>query len=349
MFLQTSGGHMARPSRRVVCDEETKAWLLEIAASHKQQSGLSLRVQIILQCLDGRPVKKVAESCGVSVVTVIRWKNRFISAGMAGLSDHNRSGRPAVYQEEFKQAVLKKLEQAPPDGLGQWNGTLLAQELGYSKYAIWRLLREQQISLARRRSWCINTGLEFVPKAADIVGLYLARDEKAFVIRVDENPNTQALEFRTDYAVGAVNLFAALEVATGRMHGKATGSSQNTKKDFLAFMDELLLALPGTEEYHVILYNHNIHKQHELWLEKNENVFFHYAPTSAGWLNMMEIWLGILTRRSLREASFAGATALCEHIRQFIEIYNQSVKPFIWKKREIKGVQLTNNICNFCN
>ena len=352
---------MARPSRRVVCDEATKAWLLEIAASRKQQSGLSLRVRIILQCLDSRPVKEVAENCGVSVVTVIRWKNRFIAAGMAGLSDQDRSGRPAVYQEEFKQAVLEKLEQAPPDGLGQWNGALLAQELGYSKHAIWRLLREQRISLARRRSWCINTDLEFVPKAADVVGLYLTRDEKALVICVDENPQTQ--EFRTGDAVGAdrklirglesaykhpgtVNLFAALEIAAGKIHGKATGSSQKNQKDFLAFMDELLLVLPGAEEYHVILYNHSIHKQHELWLEKNENVFFHYTPTSAGWLNMVEIWLGILTRKS---SSFASSTALCGHIRQFIESYNQSVKPFVWKKREIKGVQLANNICNFCN
>jgi len=188
---------MARPARRVVCDEDTKARLLEIARSRKQQSGLSLRVKIILQCLDGRPVKEIAQSCGVSAVTVIRWKNRFIADGMAGLSDHDRSGRPAVYQEEFKQSVLDKLQQAPPGGFGQWDGALLARELGYSKHAIWRLLREQRISLARRRTWCISTDSEFVPKAADVVGLYLARDEKALVICVDEKPNIQALEFRT--------------------------------------------------------------------------------------------------------------------------------------------------------
>jgi len=103
---------MARPARRVACDDDTKAQLLEIARSRKQQSGLSMRVKIILQCLDGRPVKEIAQSCGVSAPTVIRWKNRFIADGMAGLSDHDRSGRPAVYQGEFKQSVLKKLEQA---------------------------------------------------------------------------------------------------------------------------------------------------------------------------------------------------------------------------------------------
>jgi len=357
---------MARPARHVICDEDTKARLLEIAKSRKQQSGLSLRVKIILHCLDGQPVKKIAQSCGVSAVTVIRWKNRFIADGIAGLSDHDRSGRPAVYREEFRQAVLKKLEQTPPEGFGQWDGALLARELGYSKHAIWRLLREQRISLARKRSWCISTDPEFVPKAADVVGLYLAREEKALVICVDEKPNIQALKFRTGYAVssdrklvrglestytrnGTVNLFAALEVATGKVHGKTTDSSQKTKKGFLAFMDELLLELPDAEEYHVILDNHSIHKRHEGWLEEHENVFFHYTPTSASWLNMVEIWLGILTRKSLRGASFSNTEALCEHIGKFIAVYNQTMQPFVWRKREVKGAQLANNIRNFCN
>ena len=251
-------------------------------------------------------------------------------------------------------------------GFGQWDGALLARELGYSKHAIWRLLREQRICLARRRTWCISTDPEFVPKAADVVGLYLSHDDKALVFCVDEKPNIQALAFRTGYAVssdrklirglestylrnGTVNLFAALEVATGRIHGKTTASSQKTPKGFLAFMDELLLELPSAEEYHVILDNHSIHKRHERWLAEHENVFFHYTPTSASWLNMVEIWFGILARKSLRGGGFAHTEALCEHIRQFIEAYNQTAKPFVWKKREVKGAQLTNNIRNFSN
>ena len=357
---------MARPASRVICDETTKAKLFEIARSRKQQSGLSLRVKIILQCLEGKSVKDIASACSVCATTVIRWKSRFIENGLPGLSDHFRSGRPAIYQEEFRQSVLKKLEQVPPDGFSKWDGVLLARELGYSKHAIWRLLREHRISLARKRTWCISTDPEFVAKAADIVGLYLARDAKALVVCVDEKPNIQALKFRTGYAVssdhklirglestykrnGTVNLFAALEVATGKIHGKSTDSSQKTKKGFLSFMDELLLGLPNAEEYHVILDNHSIHKRHELWLEQHPNVFFHYTPTSASWLNMVEIWLGILTRKSLRGASFENTVVLSEHIGKFIEDYNETAKPFVWKKREIKGAQLSNTIQNFCN
>ena len=263
---------MARPAKRVICDDTTKAKLIEIARSRTQQSGLSLRVKIILQCLEGKSVQDTASSCGVCTSTVIRWKGRFIENGLSGLSDHTRSGRPAIYQEEFRQSVLKKLEQAPPDGFAKWDGALLARELGYSKDAIWRLLREHRISLTRKRTWCISTDPEFVAKAADIVGLYLARDDKALVICVDEKPNIQALKFRTGY-----------------------------------------------------------------------------TPTSASWLNMVEIWLGILTRKSLRGASFANTSALCEHIRKFIEAYNPNAKPFVWKKREVKGAQLANNVLNFYN
>ena len=114
-------------------------------------------------------------------------------------------------------------------------------------------------------------------------------------------------------------------------------------------MNELLPELPSAEEYHVILDNHSIHKRHERWLVEHENVFFHYTPTSAGWLNMVEIWLGILARKSLRGASFANTEALCEHIRQFIETHNQTAKPFVWKKRDGKDAQLENNIRNLCN
>ena len=357
---------MARPSRRVTCDDTTKAKLIEIARSRTQQSGLNLRVKIILQCLEGNAVKDIASACGVSASTVTRWKGRFIENGLSGLTDHARSGRPAIYQKEFRQSVLQKLEQPPPPGFARWDGALLSQELGYSRDAIWRFLREQRISLARKRTWCISTDPEFVAKAADIVGLYLARDEKALVICVDEKPNIQALKFRTGYAVssdrkliqglestykrnGTVNLFAALEVATGKIHGKTTDSGQKTKKGFLAFMDELLVELPSAEEYHVILDNHSIHKRHDAWLAEHKNVIFHYTPTSASWLNMVEIWLGILTRKSLRGASFAGTNALCEHIGKFIEAYNQNAKPFVWEKREVKGAQLANNVRNFCN
>jgi transposase len=321
---------------------------------------------MVLCCLDGAGTLEAAARCGCTPETVIRWRDRFAEGGVEALSDRRRGGRPSSHGDGFRKAVLGKLGQPPPKGYGQWDGALLAREIGCSKHAVWRLLRGQRISLARKRSWCISTDPEFAAKAADVVGLYLAKDEKALVVCIDEKPNIQALERRQGYAVssdgklvrgmestyrrnGTLNLFAALEAATGRVHAKTTDPGQKTKKGFLAFMDDLLRELPEAEEYHVVMDNHSIHKRHEAWLMDHGNVFFHYTPTSASWLNMVEIWFGILTRKSLRGASFADAKALGRHIAAFAKNYNETARPFVWRKRAVWGSQLSNNADNFCN
>ena len=185
---------------------------------------------------------------------------------------------------------------------------------------------------------------------------------------MDEKPNIQALERGSGYVSssdrrvihgyeseyrrhGTLNLFAALEVATGRIHGKTTEPGEKTKKGFLSFLEEVLSGLPGSEttEYHVIMDNHSIHKRHEAWQSRHPNVFFHYTPTRASWLNMVEIWFGILTLKSLRGASFRDTGQLGSHIRAFVAAYNDQAHPFVWRKRKIRGAQLSNSIKNFCN
>lgn len=150
---------------------------------------------------------------------------------------------------------------------------------------------------------------------------------------------------------GTLNLFAALEVATGLIHGKTKPPSEKTKKGFLAFLEDVLSGLPGspTVVYHVIMDNHSIHKRHEDRLSRHPKVCFHYTPTSASWLNMVELWLGILRLKSLRGASFADTSQLGAHIKAFQEAYNETAHPFVWKKREIRGTQLAHSIKNFCN
>jgi len=357
---------MARPARKIIHTAEEKLELESILKSRKQKSGIHLRARMILQCMDGWKIADIAKANRVTSATVISWKNRYIERGIEGLFDCIRSGRPATYTLEFKAAILAKLEEAPPAGYAQWDGPLLARETGHSKHAIWRLLRSQRICLARKRSWCISTDPLFSLKAADVVGLYLAPPENAIVVCVDEKPNIQALERRTGYAIssdrkliramegtykrnGTLNLFAALDVATGQIHGKTTEPAKKTKKGFVEFMDELLLDLPESGEYHVIMDNHSIHKRHGLWLDAHPNVFFHYTPTSASWLNMVEIWFGILTLKSLRGMSFSSTKELGAHIKAFQKAYNATAQPFIWKKREIRGAQLVNSIKNFCN
>jgi transposase len=357
---------MVRKAKEVVLNEEEKAELEARVRSRTIRAQDRQRAGIILGCALKKAIARIALENGSSQTTVMRWKGRFLASRLEGLEDEVRSGRPVCYGAAFKSAVLGKLSEPPPAGYGQWDGALLAQELGASKDAVWRLLRAQRISLARKRTWCVSTDPEFVAKAADVAGLYLNPPEKALVISVDEKPNIQALSRRTGYAVssdkkwvralqstykrnGTLNLFAALEVATGRIHEQVTAPAEKTKKGFLCFMDALLAELPDAEGYHVIMDNHSIHKHHAPWLAGHPNVHFHYTPTSASWLNRVEIWFGILSLKSLRGCSFASTTGLKDHIEQFVAHYNQHPKPFVWRKRSIRGTQLSNDIRNFCN
>ena len=114
-------------------------------------------------------------------------------------------------------------------------------------------------------------------------------------------------------------------------------------------MDKLLLDLPHSKEIHVILDNYCIHKNNEAWLAQHPDVKFHFTPTSASWLNMVEIWFGIMSRKALKGASFRGVDELKVAIDDFVAAYTPKAKPFIWRKREVKGSQLRNTIINLCN
>jgi len=322
------------------------------------------RAKIIQRCLRGDPVTKIARELDVRPNTVIDWRRRFDANGITGLKDLPRSGKPPRYTAEFRNKVLKTLELLPPLGQSVWDGPAIAKHLDASVHAVWRVLRKEGICLLRQRSWCVSTDPEFAAKAADIVGLYLNPPEKALVISVDEKPSIQALERATGYVEtdsgkivrgfksaykrhGTLNLFAALEVATGAIHTETT--NRKRRIEFLEFMDSVIAELPAEKEVHVILDNYCIHKRNDLWLAAHPNVFFHFTPTSASWLNQVEIWFGIMSRKALRGASFKSTEDLAKAINDFVTVYRPTAKPFVWRKREIKGSQLKNTIVNLRN
>ena len=357
---------MARTAKRISCSEESIAELNRIINAHKSEQRMVRRAKMILMCAEGRQVKDIAEELGERQNTVILWRDRFAEQGLKGLQDNYRPGKPATYGQEFRELVLSKLAEDPPNGQARWDGATLAEALNVSDDAVWRLLRKEGIQLARQRTWCVSTDPEFTAKAAEIVALYLAPPENAIVICVDEKPSMQALSRTTGYVRtrngkvvaaikstyrrnGTQNLFGALEVATGIIHGKTT--KYKKRVDFIAFMDELLAELPQGEdiEFHVILDNYCIHKKNDEWLSAHKNVFFHFTPTSASWLNQVEIWFNIMSRKVLRGASFDNTEQLCDAIRKYIDAYNETADPFVWKKREVRGTQIKDTIANLCN
>jgi transposase len=346
------------------CTENDRKALEQLARSRTEEARMVERAKIILKCLDGERVHKVAKDLKVRPNTVIEWRRRFEKDGIQGLKDKPRSGKPASYDAEFRKIVLETLELPPPAGQARWDGPAVAKYLDTSVDAVWRLLRKENICLSRQRSWCVSTDPEFIPKAADIVGLYLNPPENALVISVDEKPSIQALERATGYVEtdngkivhgfkstykrhGTLNLFAALEVTTGAIHTQTT--QQKRRLEFLAFMDQVLAGLSNNKEIHVILDNYCIHKKNDEWLAAHPNVHFHFTPTSASWLNQVEIWFGIFSRKALKGASFESIEHLRQAIEAFVAAYGPTAKPFVWRKREVKGTQLRNTIVNLRN
>jgi len=356
---------MPRHAPVLECSDEDKASLIGISKSRVEEARSVERARIVLARLEGKEIQQVARELRVSIPTVTRWSERFAMFGLKGLRDAPRSGKPPKYDAAFRNRVLALLETPPPPHLSHWDGPAVAERLECSVYAVWRILRREGIHLQRHRSWCVSTDKEFAVKAADVVGLYLDPPLNAVVLSVDEKPSIQAIERLSGYVEtdsgavvrglkstykrhGTVNLFAALEVGTGQVKGKITELKK--RADFQSFLEGVIAEQPADKEIHVILDNYCTHKKNDDWLEKFEGrVRFHFTPTSASWLNQIEIVFSLLQRKTLNGGSFKSKDELSAAIAAFIERHNQKAKPFRWRKRDVKGSQLRNTIVNLCN
>ena len=342
----------------LTADERTtlEGWVRSGVIEHR----LVERARVVLLAAAGMASRRVAREVGCARGVVSKWRVRFARDRLAGLADAPRPGKPKTYDAAVDRRILAALDRPPPAGFARWTAPLLARELGdVSDQHIWRFLRAQRIDLAGRRSWCLSSDPEFVAKAADIVGLYLAPPDHAIVLAVDEKPAIQALERAQGYLKlpngrslhgqaheyrrrGTTTLFAALEVATGQIKAKHT--KRRRRAEFLDFMNEVVADYPD-QEIHVVLDNLRTHKpKRDRWRARHKNVHFHFTPTHASWLNQVEIWFSILARRTLEGASFTSVRQLRQAIDAFIEAYNPTAAPFQWRKATIHPKGLASRI-----
>src|SRR5246127_1668158 len=309
------------------------------------------RACIVLLAAEGRSTRSIAEEVSVQPRIVSHWRRRFAEHGLGGLKDRPRAAKKRIYGKATDKRILALLDKPPPQGYARWTGPLLAKALDdVDVQYVWRFLRSHKIDLAARKSWCESNDPQFTAKAADVVGLYVAPPKKAIVLCVDEKPSIQALERAQGYLKlpngraltgqshdykrhGTTTLFAALEVATGKII--ATHSKRRRRGEFLDFMDSVTSAFPD-RQLHVILDNLNTHKKNEHWLKAHPNVKFHFTPTSASWLNQVEVWFSILQGQSLSGASFTSLKQLQEHIDAYINAYNEKAEPFVWTKKKVR-------------
>jgi transposase len=309
-------------------------------------AGLAQRARIVLLAADGVGTNEIVERVGVSKPTVIAWKKRYAAEGLGGLDDRPKPGRPRTVDE---LGIVQATLEPPPERLGvtHWSTRLLADQLGVSNYTIARVWQRWGLKPWRTETFKFSTDPELEAKVRDVVGLYLDPPEKAVVLCVDEKSQIQALD-RTapilplrpglpekqthDYLRhGTTTLYAALEVATGKVIDACY--PRHRSDEFLRFLKHVAKTYPRVR-LHIVVDNYAAHKHPRVtaWLARNPRIRLHFTPTSGSWLNLVEIFFGIITRQAIRRGSFTSVRDLTDAIRRFIDGWNERCQPFTWTK-----------------
>jgi transposase len=331
----------------VVLNEEQQLELSRIAQSRSLPAGYVFRARLILMLAEGASFSTIKQRLGTTAPTIIRWKQRFVSAGLDGL-DTSHPGQPAsVLTPKLRARILSATRRQPKDGSTHWSCRKLAAELGVSKDAVHRVWIEAGLKPHRLERYMVSDDPEFETKAADIIGLYLNPPQHAAVFCVDEKTAIQALD-RLDpvlplssgrverhgfeyYRHGTLSLYAALETATGRVHGKT--AARHTSQDFITFLKEVVALCPPGQKIHIILDNLSAHKTKLVrqFLEQNPRVSFHFTPTYSSWLNQVELWFAKIERDVIAPGVFTSVSDLARKLRRYINAYSANARPIQWK------------------
>jgi len=330
----------------LVLRDGDRARLESLTRSSSVRAGTAQRARIVLLAGDGLANAEIARRVGVARQTVIDWRERYRVSGIAGLDDLARSGRPRVIDDA--QVVVETLQPPPAElGVTHWSARLLAEHLGISFASVARIWREWNLQPWRRETFKFSTDPQLEAKIRDVVGLYLNPPDKAIVLSIDEKSQIQALD-RTapilpmrpglperathDYVRhGTTTLFAALEVATGKVTDACY--PQHRHEEFLRFLKHVAKAYPRVK-LHIVADNYATHKHPavQAWLANNPRITMHYTPTSGSWLNMIEIFFGIITRQAIRRGTFTSVKNLIAAIETYIDGWNDRCQPFTWTK-----------------
>src|SRR5438876_3498089 len=323
-------------------EQELRAWLRRPSVPQQQAT----RARIVLRAAEGATNTQIAAETHMSLPTVGLWRRNFCERRLDGLADAPRSGRPRQIDDEEVQRVLAKTLESPPAGDTHWSVRRLAAT-GLSASTVHRIWRDHKLKPHQVRSFKFSNDPQLVEKIVDVVGLYVDPPKGALVLCIDEKTQIQALD-RTratlpikpgraarmthDYERnGTTSLYAALEIASGEVTGACY--PRHRHQEFLAFLNRLVRAYPR-RPLHVVLDNSSTHSTAEVkrWLQRHKRVHFHFTPTSASWMNMVEIWFSILTNQQVRRGVYHDVPELTAAIEYFIENYNERAQPFVWTK-----------------
>ena len=328
--------------------ETERAELSSLSARRNTAQALALRARIILACARGEQNKRVAAQLDVDVDTVSKWRRRFAEHRTDGLPDEPRSGAPRTIDDERIEATIVRTLESLPPGATHWSSRGMARASGLSVSTVQRVWRAFGLQPHRMETFKLSTDPNFVAKVRDIVGLYVSPPAHALVLCLDEKSQIQALDRsqpmlpmrpgqvarRThDYTRhGTTSLFAALDIATGRVIGKCF--PRHRAAEFRRFLDEIEAAVPRDLDVHLVMDNYATHKTPLIrdWLARRPRWHIHLTPTSSSWLNQVERFFALLTERQIKRGVHRSVGALHAAIQAFIDQHNSEPKPFRWTK-----------------
>ena len=338
---------MPKHAIEVTIKESDRQELERWVNAHRTPQQVAQRCRIILAAARGQQDKDIAQSMEINPKTVALWRQRFFKEGPECLWEvaAGRGRKPQLSADKV-EAIISATLQTRPAGATHWSCRTMAEEQGVSKATISRIWQSHGIKPHRTKAFKLSRDPKFLEKLTDVVGLYLNPPDKALVLCVDEKSQIQALD-RTqpglplkkgrcgtmthDYKRhGTTTLFAALEVAQGKVIGQCF--ARHRHQEFLKFLKRLDSEFPVELKLHMVMDNYGTHKHPRVqnWLQRHPRFIPHFVPTSSSWLNLVERWFGELTGKRIRRGVFVSVDDLVSAIEEFLAAWNANPKPFIW-------------------
>jgi len=354
-------GQAGRPTVAIELTEEERDTLQRWTRRHSSSQALALRSRIVLACAEGGANTAIAARLGINRGTVAKWRHRFATDRLEGLVDAPRPGAERTIGDEVIEAVVVETLETTPHDATHWSTRAMSERHGISRQTVSEIWRAFGLKPWKQDEFKVSPDPDLIEKVRDLVGLYLSPPVAAAVYAVDEKPQIQALNRSApilpmlpttpqkathDYVRnGTLDLFAALEIATGKVITDLRKSHKAS--DFIAFLNKIDHEVPDELAVHVILDNLSTHKTpavHE-WLLRHPRFHFHFTPTYGSWMNLVERWFSALTTKKLQRSAHASVKALAADIRAWVETWNENPRPFTWHK---SAEEILDRLAGYC-
>jgi transposase len=359
--MEAEMASVGRPKEPLVLEPLERELLQRWSRRPKTEQRLALRSRIVLRCGEGLDNNLVAAELGVHAKTVGKWRRRFLERRLDGLCDEPRPGVPRSVLDDKVEEIVRRTIEETPVGATHWSTRSMARQVGVSAATVNRIWRAFGLKPHLLETFKISTDPLFVEKVRDVVGLYLDPPERALVLCVDEKSQIQALDrsqpllpllpgtparISHDYKRnGTTSLFAALDIASGKVIGDLHG--RHRAVEFKKFLDRLDREVPSELEVHLILDNYATHKTPTIrrWLQRHPRFMLHFVPKGASWLNLVERWFAEITTKMLRRGVHRSVADLETDIRSWLDNWNENPRPYVWTKT---ADEILTNLAKYC-